>query len=121
AKIARIVSNPPAALLLGVFVGANFVASTFLAWLPAYVFRHFKLGLGYSAFTSTFWPLASVPGALCGGFLADWAARRRKGGRIRVQSLGLILAAPFVFVTGSSTSLPIMIAALIGAGMCKGI
>ena len=38
-----------------------------------------------------------------------------------MQSLGLILAAPFVFLTGWSTSVPILIAALIGAGICKGI
>ena len=38
-----------------------------------------------------------------------------------MQSLGLILAAPFVFLTGWSTSLPALIAGLIGAGLCKGI
>ena len=43
-------------------------------------------------------------GAVSAASLADWAARRRKGGRIRVQSLGLILGAPFVFLTGWSTS-----------------
>ena len=38
-----------------------------------------------------------------------------------MQSLGLILAAPFVFLTGWSTSVPVLIAGLIGAGLCKGI
>ena len=38
-----------------------------------------------------------------------------------MQSLGLILAAPFVFLTGWSTTVPVLIAALIGAGACKGI
>ena len=38
-----------------------------------------------------------------------------------MQSLGLILAAPFVFLTGWATSVPLLIAALIGAGICKGI
>jgi len=120
-KIARIVTNPAAALLLGVFVGANFVAATFLTWLPTFIFEDFKLGLGGSSFTSTFWPLASLPGAVLGGVAADWAARRWNGGRIRVQSLGLILAAPFVFLTGWASSVPVLAAALIGAGICKGI
>jgi MFS family permease len=120
-KIARIVGNPTALLLLGVFLGANFVATTFLAWLPSFVSRGFKLGLSDSAVASMFWPLASLPGALCGGYLADRAARRSKGGRIRVQSLGLILAAPFVLLTGWSSSVPVLVTALIGAGLCKGI
>ena len=99
-RIARIVRNPAAALLLCVFLGANFVAATYLIWLPLFVSRTFGEGLGSSSLKSTLWPLASLPGALGGGFLADWAARKRKGGRVRVQALGLILAAPFVFATG---------------------
>jgi sugar phosphate permease len=119
--ISRIVRNPAAALLLGVFLSANFVAATYLIWLPSFVSRTFGEGLESSSLKSTLWPLASLPGALCGGFMADWAARRRKGGRVRVQALGLILAAPFVFATGFSTSAMVLMAALIGAGMCKGI
>jgi MFS family permease len=120
-KIIRIGSNSAALLLLCVFVGANFVATTFLTWLPSYVLRKFELGLSSSALTSAFWPLASVPGAVCGGILADWAARRAGGGRIRSQSLGLFLAAPFVLLTGWSTSVPALVVGLVGAGLCKGI
>jgi sugar phosphate permease len=121
AKIARIVTNPRAALLLAVFVGANFVAATFLSWLPMFVSRKFKLGLGESGLTSTLWPLASLPGALLAGVMADWAIRRWRGGRIGVQAVGLILAAPFVFLTGWSESTQMLSAALVGAGFCKGI
>jgi MFS family permease len=121
ARISQIVKNPSALLLMGVFLGANFVATTFLAWLPSYVFRSFKHELSTASITSTLWPLASLPGAVCGGILADWAVRRRRGGRIRVQALGLILAAPFVFLIGWSASYPILMAALVGAGVCKGI
>ena len=91
-QMRRIVANPAAALLLCVFVGANFVAATFLTWLPTFIFERFDLGLDNSSFTSTFWPLASLPGAICGGIVADRAARRGRGGRIRVQSFGLVLA-----------------------------
>jgi sugar phosphate permease len=108
-------------LLLIVFVGANFVGATFLTWLPSYIFERFGLGLSESSITSTFWPLASLPGAVCGGIAADRAAARTRGGRIWVQSLGLVLAAPFVFLTGWASSVPLLIAGLIGAGTCKGI
>jgi MFS family permease len=120
-KVTRILTNPAAALLLLVFVGANFVAATFLTWLPSYIFERFELGIAKSSFTSTFWPLASLPGAVLGGVAADRASRRSRGGRIRVQSFGLIVAAPFVFLTGWSPTVPVLIAALIGAGVCKGI
>jgi sugar phosphate permease len=120
-RLGRILTNPAAVLLLMVFVAANFVAGTFLAWLPSYIFERFDLGLTNSSFTSTFWPLASLPGAVLGGVAADWSSRRSRGGRIRVQSAGLIVAVPFVFLTGWSTSVPVLIAALIGAGVCKGV
>jgi MFS family permease len=120
-KVVRILTNPAATLLLLVFVGANFVAATFLTWLPSYIFDRFELGIATSSFTSTFWPLASLPGAVLGGVAADWWSRRSRGGRIRVQSMGLIAAAPFVFLTGWSATVPVLIVALIGAGVCKGI
>ena len=104
-----------------VFVGANFVAATFLTWLPTLHLRAVRSGTGrvrHSHRRSGRWPV--FPGRFCGGVAADWAARRRRGGRIRVQSLGLLLAAPFVFLTGWSTSVPVLIAGLIGAGLCKG-
>jgi sugar phosphate permease len=121
AKVARIVSNPAAALLLVTFLGANFVAAAFLTWLPSYIFERFDLGLSISSLTSTVWPLSSLPGVLLGGVAADWASRKARGGRIRVQSLGLLLATPFVFLAGWSTSTLMLIGALGGAGMCKGL
>ncbi len=120
-KIVRILTNPAAVMLLFVFIGANFVASTFLTWLPTFIGRKFAQGLSGSALISTAWPLASLVGAPCGGMLADWAARSWKGGRIRVQSLGLIAGAPFVFWAGNSPTVALLVAVLIGAGLCKGI
>ena len=103
------------------FIGANFVAATFLVWLPSLVEREFGLSLTRSAFASAVWPLASVPGAALGGWLADRASRRAGGGRIRTQCLGLILAAPFVLVIGWSSQVALLIVGLVGAGLCKGI
>ena len=78
-KVGRIVANPAAALLLCVFVGCQFRGGD-VSDVAADV--HFSSastwGSTSSSFTSTFWPLASLPGALCGGFAADWAARRRR-------------------------------------------
>ena len=100
-KVTKIASNRAAVLLLCVFVGANFVAAAFLTWLPMFIFRRFSLNVAASSLTSIIWSLASLVGALGGGWVADLAARQRRGGRIRVQSAGLILGAPFVFLAGS--------------------
>lgn len=120
-KVAAIVLNPVAAMLLVVFIGANFVAAAFLTWLPSLVGRGFDLGLAGSAVTSTVWPLSSVPGAILGGWLADRAARRFRGGRILVQAVGLLLAAPFVVLIAWAPSVLVLVLALLGAGLCKGI
>ncbi|MHB1557915.1 MAG: MFS transporter [Isosphaeraceae bacterium] len=120
-KVAAIFRNRVAAMLLLVFIGANFVAAGFLTWLPSLVGRGFDLGLAGSAVASTVWPLSSVPGAIFGGWLADRAARRLRGGRILVQALGLLLAAPFVLLIAWAPSVLVLEVALLGAGLCKGI
>jgi MFS family permease len=83
--------------------------------------RGFRLGLAGAALTSAFWPIASIPGALLGGWLADRAAHRARGGRIRTQCLGLTLAAPFVLLVGGTSSVGLLLIGLVGAGLCKGI
>ena len=118
----RIVTNPAAALLLLVFCRGQFRGGDISEpGCRSYIFERFELGLSSSSLTSTFWPLASLPARCWGEWRPTGPSRRWRGGRIRVQGVGLILAAPFVFLTGWSTSVPILIAALIGAGMCKGI
>jgi MFS family permease len=116
----EVLSTPTAALLLVVFIGANFVATAFLTWLPMFIYRKFGLSLTGSSLTSTAWPLASLVGALAGGYLADLAARR-PGGRIRVQAIGLLCGAPFVLATDLAGTLALTVAALIGVGFCKGL
>jgi sugar phosphate permease len=103
-----------------VFVGANLVATAFLTWLPTFVFRKFGLSLTGSSVISTAWPLASLLGALAGGYLADLASRK-PGGRIQVQAIGLLCGAPFVVATNWAGSIPLTVAALIGVGCCKGV
>jgi MFS family permease len=120
-KVFRILSNRAAVLLLCVFVGANFVAATFLTWLTQFIYEKFSMSLSGSSTISTAWSLASLVGAVCGGALADWRARTSKGGRIRIQSLGLVLGAPFVFLAGWAGTVPMLIGSLVGAGVCKGI
>lgn len=120
ANLAEIMTTPSAALLLAAFVGANFVATAFMTWLPMFLTEAFGLGVASSSLTSTTWSLASLVGVLAGGVLADLGARR-VGGRMRVQGFALLAAGPLVFWVSRAGTLPLVVVALAGVGFCKGV
>ncbi len=112
---------PMVRILMSVFVGANFVAMIFLTWMPSFLFNKFKMSLAMAGLSGTaYLQIASVLGVLTGGILADRLARKYRGGRMMAQSVGLILGVPFIFLTGWTLSVPILILALIGFGYFKG-
>jgi MFS family permease len=118
-EVARV---PMALVLTAVFVGANFVAAIFLTWMPSYLNRTFGMSLTAAGLNATFWlQAASVAGVLCGGWLADRRARRWRGGRPLVQSAGLLLGAPVVFLTGWTRDIEVLVAAMAGFGFFKGL
>src|SRR5262249_50748154 len=87
-----------------------------------YLTREFHMDLTLAGLNATAWPqLASILGVLLGGWLADRWMRNDRGGRMRVQVLGLFLGAPFIFITGWTTEAPVLMWALAGFGFCKGI
>ncbi len=113
---------PMAVILTAVFVGANFVAMIFLTWMPSFLFRKFQMSLSMAGLSGTaYLQIASVIGVLIGGWLADRMALRYAGGRMRTQSLGLILGVPFIFLTGWTMSVPVLILAMCGFGFFKGM
>ncbi len=114
--------NPMVLLLMAVFVGANFVAMIFLTWLPSYLNRRFAMSLTLSGLNATLWlQAASVVGVLIGGWLADRWAGRRRGGRMLVQAIGLFAGAPLIFLTGWTLHVPVLVVALAGFGLFKGL
>jgi MFS family permease len=117
---AEVLRTPAAAMLIVVFIAANFVAMAFMAWLPMFIKRKFGMSLTGSSLTSTAWSLASLVGALAGGYLADLAAWR-PGGRIKVQAFGLIAAAPFVLAMALADTVNLMVLILLAVGFCKGV
>ena len=118
----RILGNSMVQVLIAVFVGANFVGMIFLTWLPSFLFGKFGMSLSMAGFSGTaFLQVASVAGVTAGGFLADRLAHRYPGGRMLTQSIGLFLGAPFIFLTGSTYSIPALVGAMMGFGFCKGL
>ena len=113
--------NPMVRILTAVFVGANFVAMIFLTWMPSFLYRKFDMTLAMAGLSGTaYLQVASVLGVISGGILADRLARRYRGGRMMAQATGLLLGVPFIFSTGWTLSVPILIMSLVGFGYFKG-
>jgi MFS family permease len=120
--VARVLKTPMVLILIAVFVGANFVASIVLTWMPSFLNRKFGMSLAAAGFSSTFYlQIASVLGVISGGVLADRLARRRPGGRMTTQAIGLMAGVPFIVITGWTLSVPILVLALAGFGYFKGL
>ncbi len=115
-------TTPTVLLLMATFCLANFVAMVLLSWMPKFLFDRFHLGLAVSGLTATvFVQLASMVGSPLGGWLADTLRRRFTGGRVFVQMLGLLGAAPFVIWCGQTLSLGSIMWALTAWGLFKGM
>jgi MFS family permease len=111
-----------ALLLMGAFLGANFVATIFLTWTPTFLVEKFGFKLTAAGLSgSVFIHLASAASVPLGGLLADRLARRFPGGRMLVQAGGLLLGAAFVGIVGLTTSTGTLLAAMACFGACKGI
>jgi MFS family permease len=122
AHIREILGSPMVRILILVFVGANFVASIFMSWMPKFLFDKFKMSLSVAGASATTPPqLASMIGVIIGGVLADRLARRYFGGRAMTQCIGLLGGVAFIFLTGWTFSIPVLIGAMIGFGIFKGI
>jgi predicted MFS family arabinose efflux permease len=121
-SVARLLHTPMVLVLMAVFVGANFVAAIVLTWMPSFLSRKFGMSLGAAGFSSTaYLQMASVVGVISGGVLADRLARRYRSGRMIAQAIGLLAGVPFIFVTGWTVSVPILILAMAGFGYFKGL
>ncbi len=120
--VPAIFDQPGALLLLGAFFCANFVAVVLLTWMPKFLFDRFHMTLAMSGLTATIYvQLASMMGAVCGGWLADRWRVHRRGGRMLVQMLGVFGGAPCVVLCGMTQSLAWLIVALAIWGFFKGL
>lgn len=80
-------------------------------WMPAFLELERGMppairGIGFGAVTA----VAGIVGTLLGGWLGDWADRRRVGGGMWVSGLGLVAGAPFMFLAANARSAPAILA-----------
>jgi len=107
---------------MAAFLGANFVAVVLLSWMPKFLYDKFHMTLAMAGFTATvFVQLASMLGSPAGGWLADALRRRSAGGRLIVEAIGVFAGAPFVVLCGLTSSVTLLITALICWGFFKGM
>lgn len=103
------------------FAAVLFVSIGYGTWAPSIFRWQFGLSLTQAGFQTALWSsLSAMAGALVGGVLSDrWAAAGRP--RVDLQSLALVCGAPFIWVLGAATSLPLALFALGGAGFFQGV
>ena len=117
-----VLGNPMAVLLMGAFMGANFVALVLLVWMPNFVYDKFHMSVAMAGLSATlFAQIASMVGSPLGGWLADVFRRRYVGGRVLVQAAAVFCGAPFVFFCGRAGTIGGVIVALAAWGFFKGL
>ena len=94
-------------------------------WLPSYFVDTFQLSLGQAGLISGAVLVSSgLIGTVVGGWLADYAQRRRPEGRLFVATLGFLVGAPLVLIALLIHTLPLFIAvfviAAISLNFCTG-
>jgi MFS family permease len=104
------------------FGGMVFTGIGYLTWMPTFLHEKFGLSLTQAGFSSMFYHhLLAFAGVLIGGRLSDrWAARRRSV-RMEVELVGLLLAVPFICLTGLATDFWLCCIGMAGFGFFRGL
>ncbi len=114
--------TPTALILMAAFMCDNFVGMVLMAWMPKFVYDKFHLDLAMAGLTATlFAQVASMVGSPLGGWLADTLRNHTPGGRMIVQALGVLCAAPFVVWAGITNSVTWFTVAVTAWGLFKGM
>lgn len=114
--------TPSIWLLMAAFACANFVAVVLLVWMPAYLYKSFHLDLAMSGLTATaLAQIGSIGGTSTGGWMADLLTRRTRQGRILIQAFGVLIGAPFVYITCRTHVLMVLMLCLALWGFFKGL
>jgi len=80
----------------------------FYAWLPSFLAERYHLSMTASGFQATvFVQVACGAGVVTGGALADYFSTRIAAARFYVAAAGVLLCAPFGYLTFAAESLPV--------------
>ncbi len=121
-SLESLAATPGFLTLTLVFAGLSTANWLVYTWLPTFLYERFNLNLTEAGFTATFYiQAASYVGILLGGLVADRWAQRNAKGRIYTQAIGLLAAAPFLFLVGFTSIYPLLVVALLIFGLGRGL
>jgi sugar phosphate permease len=91
-----------------------------MAWLPTYYSEHFHLSEATAGLYATgyLYPV-SLAGLVIGGVVADRLTKRNRRARILVPAIGLLVAAPAIFLASSTTAVYIAIVCFVFYGFAR--
>src|SRR5579859_1633306 len=105
-------------VLVGALVFSFFTIGGTSFWIPSYLVNTFGLKVGQAGVISGAVLVSSgLLGTVVGGWLADFAQRRRQEGRLLVATLGFLLGGPLVLIALFIHTLPMFIAVFIFAAI----
>ncbi len=91
-----------------------------VGWMPTFLNERFHLSQGLAGLSATgYLQAAALVGVLLGGVWADRWSRTQKRAPMYVPLIGLCIAAPGIFLTSVTGSLPVALAALALFGLTK--
>lgn len=106
----EILYNKTYLLALTFWAMGSIVTWMVVGWLPTYYKEHFNLSQSMAGVYATgYFHTASLFGVLTGGYLADRWSRNNPRARILVPVIGLIVAAPGIFIASSTSVLAVAI------------
>ncbi len=97
----------------------NFNMYALGGFLTPYLMRHHGLDIAQAGYVATIiYGLLTAPGLLLGGFVGDWAKKKRPDGALLLAAFAILLSIPFYFFSiGIPAGEYIKFAALIGASV----
>lgn len=117
-----IVKKPTVLLLTFAFSCMVFVNVGYLTWMPTLLIDKFGLSLSDAGFSSMLYHhIGALAGVIIGGHLSDVLAKKGRKNRIILQSVALLLGAPFIYLTGATNGLFETYLALFLFGIFRGI
>lgn len=116
-----VVRKPTVVLLTLAFGCMVFVNVGYLTWMPSFLVEKFNLSLTEAGFSSLFYHhIGAFLGVLSGAKIADTYAKRARRSRLWVQSLGLLIGAPFIYLMSVSSGQVMTYIALFLFGIFRG-
>ena len=117
-SVRKLFQIPTYIVLVGALVFSFFTIGGTSFWLPSYFVDTFGLTLTQAgAISGAVLVGSGLVGTVVGGWLADFAQRRRPEGRLLVAMLGFLIGGPLVLVALFIHSLPLFIGVFVVAAI----